>query len=355
MFDSGMKGGMVRQSRRWMQHAGRHLLFTIGLAASLTGCIRAPVALQPKLGAPHRPAVMATFRVADASLPTPLVFVAYGDTRFTSPAETKASNPAARLALVARVAHEDPAAIFVNGDLTWHGVPADYAEYRNETKIWRDKHLHVYPALGNHEFSGCEQAQCLTLWWKEFPELQGRRWYSVAIGSRVFAVALDSNASLLPGSEQRVWLENQMAALDPEVRLVFVVLHHPPLADVQTVKMLDHNPRPNEQELAGFLEVIAARSKARFIVSAGHIHNYERLERTGIVYLVSGGGGARPYEIDRTPADLYRGADFPNFHYVRFELKEKTVVGEMVRLGDSAAPAPGKWEVRDRFELTLPP
>jgi hypothetical protein len=346
---------MVRQWCRWMQPAGRHLLLTICLAASLAGCARAPLALQPKLGGPHRPAGPATFRVADAALPTPLVFVAYGDMRFTDPAETKASNPAARLALVARVAHEEPAAIFVNGDLTWHGVPADYAEYRSETAIWRDKHLHVYPALGNHEFSGCGQPQCLTLWWKEFPELQGRRWYSVALGSRVFVVALDSNASLLPGSEQRVWLENQMAALDPGVRLVFVVMHHPPLADVQTVKLQDHNPRPNEQALAGFLEGIAARSQARFIVSAGHIHNYERLERTGVVYLVSGGGGARPYEIDRTPADLYRGADFPNFHYLRFELKAKTVVGEMIRLGDSAAPAPGKWEVRDRFELTLPP
>jgi hypothetical protein len=43
------------------------------------------------------------------------------------------------------------------------------------------------------------------------------------------------------------------------------------------------------------------------------------------------------------------------FRYVRFELKKRTVVGEMIRLGDSAAPAPGKWEVRDRFELTLPP
>ena len=74
----------------------RHLLLMIGLAASLTGCTRTPVALQPKPGVPHRPAAMATFRVADASLPTPLVFVAYGDTRFTDPAETKASNPAAR-------------------------------------------------------------------------------------------------------------------------------------------------------------------------------------------------------------------------------------------------------------------
>ena len=338
----------MRQPYRWMQ-------ITICLAASLAGCMRAPVALRPKPDAPHRPAAAATFGIADAALPTPLVFVAYGDMRFTDPAETKASNPAARRALVARVAHEEPAAIFVSGDLTWHGVPADYAEYRHETAVWRDRHLRVYPALGNHEFSGCEQPQCLALWWKEFPELQGRRWYSVAIGSRVLAVALDSTAPLMPGSEQRVWLENQMAALDPGVRLVFVVLHHPPLADVQTVKLRDHNPRPNEQALADFLDAIAARSKARFVVCAGHIHNYERLERAGTVYLVSGGGGARPYEIDRTPADLYQAPDFPNFHYVRFELREQSVVGEMIRLRDSAAPAPGKWEVRDRFELTLPP
>ena len=303
--------------------------------------------------APARAAT--TFSVPASVLPDPTVFIAYGDMRFTQTSETAATTPAVRQALVARIAAENPAALFINGDLPWHGLVADYDVYRAETRAWRDGHLRVYPALGNHEFSACLESSCLDRWWDTFPQLRGRRWYSVAIGSRVFAVALDSNASLLPGSEQRAWLENQMTALDPDVRLVFVVLHHPPLADVQTVKMLDHNPRPNEQELAGFLEVIAARSKARFIVSAGHIHNYERLERSGIVYLVSGGGGARPYEIDRTPADLYQGADFPNFHYVRFELKENTVVGEMVRLGDGGAPAPGKWEVRDRFELTLPP
>jgi hypothetical protein len=71
-----------------MQPAGRHLLLTICLAASLAGCARAPVALQPKLGSPHRPAGPATFRIADAALPTPLVFVAYGDMRFELKAKT---------------------------------------------------------------------------------------------------------------------------------------------------------------------------------------------------------------------------------------------------------------------------
>jgi hypothetical protein len=70
---------------------------------------------------------------------------------------------------------------------------------------------------------------------------------------------------------------------------------------------------------------------------------------------VSGGGGARPYEVDRTPFDEYRSDDFPNYHYVRFELHDDRVVGEMIRLDDPAAPTPAQWQTRDRFEITLRP
>jgi acid phosphatase type 7 len=330
----------------------RQVFVTIGLAMlTVSACMRA-ADFPSSARAVHS---AATLVVPDAALPKPLVLVAYGDMRFTDPAETRASNPAARQALVAKVAAEEPAAIFINGDITWHGVSADYGVYRAETARWRDQRLRVYPALGNHEFAGCDPAACLERWWSEFPEIRGRRWYSVALGDRVLVVALDSNASLLPASEQRIWLEGQMAALDPLVRAVFIVIHHPPLADVQTEKLQDHNPRPNELSLAEYLDGIARGSHARFIVSAGHIHNYERLERAGTVYLVSGGGGARPYEVDRTSEDLYQGTDFPNFHYVRFELQPKTLVGEMIRLADDTAAVPRKWEVRDRFELTLRP
>ena len=84
----------------------------------------------------------------------------------------------------------------------------------------------------------------------------------------------------------------------------------------------------------------AAHSAARFVVSAGHIHNYERLAQDGVTYLVSGGGGATPYEVDRTAADLYQSKDFPNYHYVRFELRGQTLSGEMIRLQDYAAAQP---------------
>jgi hypothetical protein len=294
----------------------------------------------------------ATFSVPNSALPDPLVFIAYGDIRFTSPSETAASSPAARQALVAKIAKENPAAVFINGDLPWHGIAEDYQVYRTETRVWRDKHFPVYPALGNHEFSACESS-CLSRWWDTFPELRGRRWYSVAIGMKVVGIALDSDAPLLPGSEQRIWLESQVAALDPAVRVVLIVMHHPPVADVQTAKLVDHNPRQNEQSLAEYLA--AVHSSARFVVSAGHIHNYERFAQDGVVYLVSGGGGATPYDVDRTAADLYQSSDFPNYHYVRFELHLGTLKGEMIRLEDYASLKPGRWKVRDRFEISLRP
>src|SRR5450755_1979419 len=95
----------------------------------------------------------ATFEMAAAELPDPLVIVAYGDMRFTDSTEVHASNPGARQALVGKIAAENPAAIFINGDVPWHGIAADYAVFRGETRPWHERHLRVYPALGNHEFS----------------------------------------------------------------------------------------------------------------------------------------------------------------------------------------------------------
>lgn len=296
-----------------------------------------------------------TFNVPDADLPDPLVLVAYGDMRFTNTTETRATNPGARQALVAKIAVENPAAIFINGDIPWHGIASDYAVFHDETRPWRKRHLRVYPALGNHEFSACLEPACLEHWWETFPELRGRRWYSVAIGTKVVGIDLDTDTSLLPGGAQRIWLENQVAKLDPHVRLVLIAMHHPPVADVQSSKATDHNPRANELTLTEYLKTVAPRSAARFVVSAGHIHNYERFAEDGVVYLVSGGGGATPYEVDRSRLDHYQSSDFPNYHYLRFELHGDRVVGEMIRLSDYASSTPTQWQTRDRFEITLRP
>jgi 3',5'-cyclic AMP phosphodiesterase CpdA len=283
----------------------------------------------------------------------PVTIIAYGDTRFTNPSNVTATSPAARAALIARIGEEQPDAIVISGDLPWHGgVADDYAQFRAETERWRTQRLRVIPALGNHEFSQCAPAVCLERWWTTFPELRGKRWYGAEVGTQVRVIALDSESALTAGSEQRAWLDHEMDSLPGAVDFVIIALHHPPVAAIQTRLRVDHNPRPNEVALAEYLKQAAARTHARILVVAGHIHNYERLAQDEIVYLVSGGGGAVPYEVDRTPADLYHGLEFPNYHYVKLTIADGRMKGEMFRLDEPSAPSP-HFTMKDSFELTL--
>ena len=306
----------------------------------------------PRTESPMPAAEPPLFVIRDKAFGRPLTFIAYGDTRFTSPTETTASFPAVRQALVARIAAENPAAVFFSGDLPWHGgTVADYAVFRNETAAWRERDIRLFPALGNHEFAGCDELQCLENWWSAFPALRGRRWYAVALGSSVRAFALDTATSLLAGAPQRTWLEEQVSALPASVRYVLIWMHHPPVADLSSGERADHNPRPNEIALADYLATVATGSASRFVVIAGHVHNYERFEQDGVVYLVSGGGGAHPLDVERSPRDRYTGGGGPNFHYLRFRLEEKRLRVEMIRIEDPTAALPNHFEVRDRFEV----
>ncbi len=292
-----------------------------------------------------------TFRVTDSELGSPASFIAYGDMRFTDPKNVISTNPTVRKWLVKKIAEERPSAILLNGDVPLAGdVVNDYTVYHDETKPWRDAHLRVYPALGNHEFHGSNPQQCLENWWTAFPELRNRRWYSAQLGSRVYSITVDSDASLLPDSDQSRWLTKQIQELPASVDFVVISLHHPPVADIQTHIEVDHNPRPNEIALRDLLSKMQPGSHARIIVSAGHIHNYERHLVDDVVYLVSGGGGAKPYFVERTPDDLYQSSLFPNYNYVKFELKPDRLVGTMFRVKDPES-SDFHVEAKDTFEV----
>ena len=319
----------------------------LGLFSFATSSIVLAQATSQPLLSTHGP----TFTVSKKDLPAKLTVIEYGDMRFTDPANTVVANPAARKLLVAKIASEHPDAVQLSGDVPYAGSnAADYAEYALETASWRDAKLRIYPAMGNHEMVGPDKAGDVERWWKAFPELRDRRWYSVALGKRVYLLSLDSTMDLTPGSPQRIWLEDQVAHLDKSVDFVFIALHHPPVADIQTHIEVDHNPRPNEISLRDYLSTTAPRAHARFVVVAGHIHNYERAVRDGVTYLVSGGGGAKPYIVERTGDDLYQDADFPNFHYVKFALDGKTLNATMYRLADPTAKSP-VWEDKDKFSV----
>ena len=137
------------------------------------------------------------------------------------------------------------------------------------------------------------------------------------------------------------------------MRLVFFNLHHPPVTDNEPLLWADHNARPNEIALATLLRSSPARKQAALVVVAGHIHNYERFLQDGIVYLVSGGGGAAPVITRRDPGDLYENPSEVNYHYVKFVLRADQLDAQMIRVVDPAA-ASARWEVRDSFTVPAP-
>jgi hypothetical protein len=292
-----------------------------------------------------------TLLVPDAALRRSPTIIVFGDSRFTEPTNVTATNPKVRRALIAKIADEHPDAILVTGDLVWHGDNDDYGAFRLESEAWTAAKLRIFPALGNHEFQRCgEEEECLRNWWGAFPQLEGRRWYSAQFGRSIYAIMLDSDASLLPDTPQRMWLESELAALPSTVRFVLLVLHHPLVTGIDTPGKPDY-PRQNEIALDTYLQSMdAANPTVRFIVIAGHIHNYARFLRNGMTYVISGGGGGVPAPLDRGPTDLYKDESFPNYHYVRLVLGGDRLSATMIRLPDPDEEHP-RWEVKDRFEV----
>jgi len=327
-------------------------LLAFGIAVALAVLIAQTAPAQPIVPVLSEPGP--TIRIADAQLPNPLMMITYGDQRFTDPSNTRQTDPRMRKWLVEQIARENPAAVIMNGDVPLAGdIANDYAVFLSETKVWRDRRLRVFPALGNHEFHGDVKTD-LENWWNTFPEMRNRRWYSAQLGSRVYLLFLDSDTSLAPGSNQFAWIEKQIADLPPSIDFVIISMHHPPVADIQTHIEVDHNPRPNEIALRDYLSKVAKTSRASFLVSAGHIHNYERSIVDGVTYLVSGGGGAPPYFVERTAGDLYKSIVFPNYHYVKLTLEKDRLHGQMMRVVD---PEAEKLSValKDTFDIAAKP
>jgi hypothetical protein len=291
-----------------------------------------------------------TFVVPVKEIPKRWTVIAYGDTRFTDPANTQVTNPKVRQWLVQRIASEHPDALMISGDLPYDGSnAADYEVFRKETEPWRAAKLRVYPALGNHELAH-DAVKGLRNWWTAFPRLEEHRWYSVEFGN-AYMIVLDSNLPLTVGSVQQTWLANQLAHLPKQTRFVMVELHHPPVAD--STPPQTHMVGPNEAALAKFLEAQAPGMKAKMVVIGGHTHNYERFEEGGIVYLVSGGGGAKPYVVPRDANDLYKNPPVVNYHYIKFAFDGEKLNATMYRVdGDAATPV---FEAKDGFSVVAAP
>lgn len=195
-------------------------------------------------------------------------------------------NPKIQQKLVHTIVSYKPSIVFRVGDIVDNG---------NDPKLWKAfnkihgpllKTTEYFPALGNHEFDSA-------LYFKNFPFLNNRRWYSID-REGIHFIVLDSNSDLKPGSEQYKWLTADLAGVNSSAKFKIALFHHP-IFDVSGGHVAD------EKNLKDILLPLFKKYGVSAVFS-GHSHCYERFEYEGMQFVVTGGGGSRLYAQDRRPS-----------------------------------------------------
>ena len=266
-------------------------------------------------------------RVATAEVTTapepgarrPLTFLVYGDNRNGADTERR---------LVEAARRESAELALHTGDMVADGENDDdwLSFFTIERPLMAE--LPVFTAIGNHELHGDPTATHFRRFFVLPERGRERLYYTFRWGPARF-IALDGNGRF---AEQAAWLAEVLAAAEAAgERDVFVFLHQPPLS---TGRHCGAGTR--QAEWVALFERYHVRA-----VFAGHDHAYARMERNGVRYYVSGGGGAPQYDerLDCNAADIAaRRAYSAEHHYLVATLRGDELEVSVKRLDAGAPP-----------------
>jgi hypothetical protein len=241
----------------------------------------------------------------------PATFLVYGDSR---------SDPTTHAALVRAMATV-PADFLVNtGDVVAEGGrAADWqAFFQVEGPMLKDRALFL--CIGNHELYDDEAAANFARYFgfrepHEAGEDAELAPYGTVRWSGVRFFFLNGMHDWQKGQE-RQWLERELAHADDEAGLVWriAVVHHGPWSS---------GPHGGNAKLlsARVPELLAAHHVD--LVLSGHDHIYERGQVGALKYLISGGGGAPLYPIQKRLTSSPRAESI--YHFIEVTASSDTL------------------------------
>jgi 3',5'-cyclic AMP phosphodiesterase CpdA len=209
--------------------------------------------------------------------------------------------------------------------------PADGQQYQQ----WIDQffapgrnllgHLPIWPAIGNHEKTrqAGDHPQDEKSHYFSLFELPGNeRWYRVDYRYTTLLI-IDSNSQMGPESEQYQWLLNELRSL--RNRFTIVAFHHDPVSGGPHNKLqADGTPKewPIDQGRRFLLPLFEMYGVD--LVLNGHDHLYERSNKNGVYYVVTGGGGAPLYKIN-TVENPYQQVTVAAYHYTTLDVSSESI------------------------------
>jgi len=267
------------------------VLPTATVAPAITPTLTSvPAAAAPAADTPTSVASVAHDMPAAAE--SALVFAVCGDSR---------DNPSQYRTLLQAVMADGSQFLINTGDLVNQGTEAEWQAFLVQMAGFT---LPFYPAPGNHDGLGGKLDAYLK--YSGAPAAH----YSFDQGLVHFAVA-DSHGGGVTASEL-AWLRDDLSATTQPVKMVF--LHHPPFDPDGTDHIMAFG---NEPLMALMVE------QGVDYVFAGHIHAFAQAERDGVVYTITGGGGAALYSTGHAQAF---------YHYLRVTVRAEQVTIEAIRV-----------------------
>lgn len=257
--------------------------------------------------------------------PEPYHFVVYGDNRTRPDVHRKVMGTLVNRGI--------PDFVLQTGDMVADG---------NDTSLWPvffdiEKTLlrqtSIFAALGNHERNSHDYYEFFqaTAPYYSFDWGNG---HFIVINSDIENVSKKQSEKDAFWAEQTRWLEEDLKA-HQDVAFRFVSAHHPPFTAVARRQ----GDNPQMTALVPMLEKY--RVTAAFF---GHDHNYQHYLKNGIHYVITGGGGAPLYDVDKPPADItQKVVSIENF--VSVSVDGKTIHFEAIAINGSTL---------DKFDIPSP-
>ncbi len=248
----------------------------------------------------------------------PFRFVVFGDTR---------SDHDAHREVMAAIALEDVDALFNTGDLVSRGDDVSDWDTFFEIEGPVIDEVPLYPVVGNHDESGGAATEYEAAF--SLPDVE--LYYSIDLGNAHFVI-LDGHVNMVLAcvyeetlidtcfsEEQVAWLEADLAeaVANPAIEHVFVLNHVGPYSSKD-----GRTGSAHMRYLLPLFEQYGVRA-----ILTGHDHYYERgFSDNGLVYIITGGGGAPLYAIGE-PTDEPHTVEYNDSinHYVVVDVGHETI------------------------------
>jgi 3',5'-cyclic AMP phosphodiesterase CpdA len=246
------------------------------------------------------------FHTAPLDNTTEFTFAAYGDTR---------TNYTKHGEIAAAILTHNPRFTINSGDLVENG---------DDAEMWKKFFLTARPLLantvylpvvGNHEHN-TNYFTSIFPWTKGNGDVADDTYSLIYGGVRM--IFLNSTRNI---DKQTKWLENYLKTTGDGINWTIVTTHYPPYSS---------SNRNGDKTLREKWVPIFEKYKVD-VVFAGHDHFYERSEKNGVKYIITGGGGAPLYDVEVTN-NPYRNFSAKVYHFVIVDVKQESMTIKMMKV-----------------------